>query len=601
MCGISGYIGKQEAIPIVLEGIHKLEYRGYDSAGIAALIEGKLSIKKEVGKVSNLDHAFENEHCHIAIAHTRWATHGKPSKENAHPHFDQTNKCAVVHNGIIENHDKIRAQLEKTGVKFHSETDTEVIPQLIASLYEGDLLEAVKRAVPKLKGTFAIVVIHEDHPGQLVCVAKESSLAIGLGDGEMFIGSDAQAFLKYTRDVIYLHSSEIALVTTEGITAFNARQVPIKKECCEVGSEIEDATKGNFAHYTLKEIFEQPQTIQNALLSRYSEKQGTAILDELNLDEKRVQRIIILACGTSYHAGLVASYLFEDLARIPVEIHVSSEYRYRNPVVMDNTLVIAISQSGETADTLAAMGELKEKGAKIIGICNVQNSTIARMVDTCLFLRAGPEIGVCSTKAFTSQLIVLALIALKLGRRRQLSSTNGQHFISYLMKLPEQAKKVLEQREIIKKIAKAYAKYDNFFFLGRRYMFPTALEGALKLKEIGYINANGYAAGEMKHGPIALINEDCPTVACLADHHTFDKMNSNLREVKAREGKIIGIVPQSWDASLCDEVITVPETLDELAPILTTIATQLLAYEIALERGCEIDQPRNLAKSVTVE
>lgn len=601
MCGISGYIGKREAIPIVLEGISKLEYRGYDSAGIATLIDGKLAIEKAVGKVSNLNNAFQGKHSQVAIAHTRWATHGVPSTENAHPHSDQAEQIAVVHNGIIENHQQLRFELQKQGVTFRSDTDTEVIPALIASLYEGDLLEAVKKTIPKLKGSFAIVALHKAHPDQLICVANESPLAIGVGDKEMFIGSDASAFLKYTRDVIYLHSSEIALVTTDDIEAYNAQLVPIKKDCCAIDNAIEDVSKGQFSHYTLKEIFEQPQALQNAFLSRYSQKLATATLDELTLDEKRVQRIIILACGTSYHAGLIASYMFEDLARIPVEIHTSSEYRYRNPVIADNTLVIAISQSGETADTIAALRELKQKGAKIIGICNVQNSTLTRIVDDTIFLRAGPEIGVCSTKAFTSQLAVLALIALRLGRRRQLSQTDGTRFISHLMELPEQAKFVLAQREKIQAIAKAYAKYDDFFFLGRRYMFPTALEGALKLKEIAYINANGYAAGEMKHGPIALINKNCPTVACLADRLTFDKMVNNLREVKAREGKIIGIVPDGWDGSLCDDVITIPATIDELAPMLTTIATQMLAYEIAFERGCDIDQPRNLAKSVTVE
>ncbi len=603
MCGISGYIGKREAVQIVLEGIHKLEYRGYDSAGIATIVDGKLHVDKQVGKVSALEEHLtqQTNPGHVAIAHTRWATHGKPSTENAHPQVDQANQVAVVHNGIIENHEQVHTQLAKQGVKFRSETDTEVISQLIASLYEGDLLQAVKKAIPLLQGAFAIAVIHEKHPDQIVCAAKESPLAIGEGDGEMFVASDSQAFLKYTRNVIFLHSSEVALITKEGVQAFDAASMPIPKKSQEIGHETEDASKGEYSHYMLKEIFEQPQTLQNALLSRYSEKYGTAILDQLKLKERKVKRIVILACGTSYHAGMVAGYMLEDLARIPVEVEVSSEFRYRNPIVQDHTMVIAISQSGETADTLAAMRELKEKGADILGICNVQNSTLARETEHCLFLRAGPEIGVASTKAFTSQLVVLTLLALKLARHGQMSQAEGQEMIAHLMALPAQAKQVLAQYETIKKIAKKYAHYDNFFYLGRRYMFPTALEGALKLKEIAYVNANGYAAGEMKHGPIALISPDCPTVACLGDSVTHAKMLSNLREVKAREGLLISIAPEGMDPGIADDVITIPKTCDELSPILTTIATQLLAYEIASQRNCEIDQPRNLAKSVTVE
>ncbi|MCH9609819.1 MAG: Glutamine--fructose-6-phosphate aminotransferase [isomerizing] [Chlamydiales bacterium] len=581
MCGIAGYIGERKAVPIVLEGIHKLEYRGYDSAGIAAFIDGKLEIEKKVGKVSNLDHTFEGKTSHLAIAQTRWATHGTPNEANAHPHFDHAQTCAVVHNGIIENHEKLRKQLEKKGIQFHSETDTEVIPQLISSLYQGDFLAAVQQAVSHLEGAFALAVLHKDHPEEMVCVAKESPLAIGVGEGEMFIGSDAQAFLKHTRQVVYLHSGEVAHLTAKEVKVFDTNRALLTKEITEVGNEIEDPTKGNFTHYTLKEIYEQPHTLK------------TAIMGEIDLKLETVSRIVILACGTSYHAGLIASYTFEELARIPVEVHVSSEYRYRTPIVSKGTLAIAISQSGETADTLAAINELKKKGAKVLGICNVLNSTLTRLADDCLFLRAGPEIGVCSTKAFTSQLAILFLLASKLG-----SQTTFQ---KELKVLPEKAKQVLQKHDQIKEIAAKYAQFDNFFYLGRRYMYPTALEGALKLKEIGYINANGYAAGEMKHGPIALIEPNCPTVACMGDQLTYDKMISNLREVKARAGKIIAIVPEKWDASLADDVITIPQTCDELAPILTTIATQLLAYEIASLRGCEIDQPRNLAKSVTVE
>jgi len=608
MCGIFGYIGPGEAIPRVLEGIKRLEYRGYDSAGIAAISEGKLVYSKEVGKIVQLEEVISSKSwsAHIAISHTRWATHGKPSQENAHPHFDEKLHCAVVHNGIIENFDALRRLLQKRGVTFRSETDTEVIPQLIGYLYKGDFLKAVRRALPLLKGAFAIAVIHQDHPGQIICAARESPLAIGIGEGEMYVASDAKAFLKYTRKAIYLQSSEMALITKTSVEAFNERAVPIHKETEELSMDADEITKGHFTHYMLKEIFEQPQTVLNAQLSRYSEEYGTAILDELQLsdnDLKKVQRIIFVACGTSYHAGLVGAYMLEERARIPVQVQISSEFRYKNPIVRDNTLAIAISQSGETADTLAAMRELKEKGARIIGICNVQGSSIAREVDDCLFLRAGPEIGVASTKAFTSQLIIIALLTLRLARMRTMSQAEGKDFIHALTKLPAQLKTILAQDEAIKKAAKKYARYDNFFFLGRRFMFPTALEGALKLKEIAYINANGYPAGEMKHGPIALINEECPTVAFCADSVTYTKILSNLMEVKARNGKVLAIAPEGSPdiETIADDVLWVPPTIDELAPIPSSVVGQLFAYHVARVRGTEIDQPRNLAKSVTVE
>lgn len=608
MCGIFGYLGPREATSIVLEGIHRLEYRGYDSAGVATISDGVLLFEKEVGKVSRLEDIIsqKNWNTHIAIAHTRWATHGKPSVENAHPHFDSQVKCAVVHNGIIENFEVVRKLLEKKGVKFRSETDTEVIAQLIGYLYKGNLLRAVQRTLPLLQGAFAIAIIHQEHPDEIICAAKESPLAIGIGQGEMFVASDSAAFLKYTRRAIYLHSSEVALVTVNGVEAFDAHLEPIEKESEELGEIIEEVTKGQYKHFMLKEIFEQPQTIQNALLARFSREYGTATLDTLNFSEeelKRIERIVILACGTSLHAGMIAAYMLEERARIPVEVEISSEFRYKNPIVKDNTLAIAISQSGETADTLAAMRELREKGAKILGICNVQGSTLAREVDACLFLRAGPEIGVAASKSFTSQLILLSLLTLRFARMRQMSQQESIQFIDALTKLPTQVQQVLEGSDQIKALARKYAEHDNFFFLGRRYMYPTALEGALKLKEIAYVNANGYPAGEMKHGPIALINEWCPTVAFCSDTFTFPKMMSNLMEVKARNGKILAIAPggSSDVANIADDVIWVPPTLDELAPIASTVVGQLFAYHVACERGTEIDQPRNLAKSVTVE
>ncbi|NGX61912.1 MAG: Glutamine--fructose-6-phosphate aminotransferase [isomerizing] [Chlamydiae bacterium] len=608
MCGIFGYLGEQDAVSLVLEGLKKLEYRGYDSAGVALIQNGELLSHKEVGKVSVLDAKIAEKgwKSGLAIAHTRWATHGKPTQINAHPQFDTASRCAVVHNGIIENHEAVRRLLQKRGVSFQSDTDTEVISQLIGFLNKGNFLRAVQRALPLLQGAFAIAVIHQDAPEEIICAAKESPLAIGVGEGEMFVASDAQAFLKYTRQAIYLHSSELALITKKGVQAFNARLAPIEKESENLDHDAEEVTKGAYQHYMLKEIYEQPQTLQNALLSRFSEEYGSAILDGLKLSEEelfKIKRIVILACGTSLHAGLTATYLFEEKARIPVEVEISSEFRYKNPIVQENTLAIAISQSGETADTLAAMRELKEKGAKIVGICNVQGSTLAREVDSCLFLRAGPEICVAATKTYTSQLIVLTLLSLRFARMHTMSQQEGKHLIKALQALPSQVKSILSQADKIERIAKKYAHYDNFFFLGRRYMYPTALEGALKLKEIAYINANGYPAGEMKHGPIALIHENCPTVAYCGDSVTYPKILSNLMEIKARSGKVLAIAPEGSKEiqGIADDVIYVPKTLDELSPIPATIVSQLLAYYIAKERGTEIDQPRNLAKSVTVE
>ncbi len=612
MCGIFGYIGDKEAIPLVLEGIKKLEYRGYDSAGLAAIADGQLFTVKQVGKVSELEKELErvmqNQHkkARVGLSHTRWATHGKPTVINAHPHSDSGKKLTLVHNGIIENHDALRRMLHEKGVECVSDTDTEVVSQLIGYLYRGDFLRAVQKALPLLKGAFALAAIHEDHPGQIVCATREAPLAIGIGKGETFLASDAQALLKYTKRVIYLSTSEVAVLKEHSVEVFDERELPVTKETQELEIEAEEVTKGKYSHYTLKEIYDQPQTIRNALLARYSEEYGTALLDEINLSDEelqKVERIVIVACGTSWHAGLVGGYMIEERARIPVQVEISSEFRYKNPIVQANTLAIAISQSGETADTIAAMRELKEKGAKVIGICNVQKSTIAREVDGCLFLRAGPEIGVCSTKAFTSQIVVLSLFTLRLARMRSMSKQEGKKLISSLTELPAKFKSVLDLEEDIKLIAAKYAKYDNFFFLGRRFMYPTALEGALKLKEIAYINANGYPSGEMKHGPIALINENCPTVAFCADMVTYPKMLSNLMEVKARNGKVIAVVPDSMEEirKIADEIIPIPSSLDDFSTVLSAGAAQLLAYHIALLRNTEIDQPRNLAKSVTVE
>lgn len=609
MCGIFGYIGKpQNSVKTVLEGLKKLEYRGYDSAGIAGIRENKLYYCKEVGKVANLEEAVKQTHLkdlNVAIAQTRWATHGKVTRVNAHPHLDTHHSLALVHNGIIENYESLRKTLQDKGVTFVSETDTEVIAHLIAGFYKDDLLQAIREAISLLKGAFAIAIVHKDYPDQIYAIAHESPLSIGIGRNEAFVSSDANSFANHTKEAMFLGNGEIAVVRSDAVTVYNSSMEQIQKESNSLSVFETEISKGTYSHFTLKEIFEQPQSIRSALLGRTSEDFGTAIFEELNFDVKdllSVQRILILACGTSWNAGFLASYMLEDIARIPVQVEISSEFRYKNPVISPNTLVIAISQSGETADTVAAIRELKAKGARILSLCNVHGSTLYRESNACIFLRAGPEIGVCSTKAFTSQVVVLALLTLLMARMRHMSKHEGQLFIEALKKLPDQVQAVLDSAPEIQKIAKKYSQYENCFFLGRRYMYPTSLEGALKLKEISYINANGYPAGEMKHGPIALINPDCPTIALCGNSFTFDKLLSNLMEVKARNGKVLAIAKEGQKVSqVADDVIYVPDTIDELATIPASVVTQLLAFYIALERGADIDHPRNLAKSVTVE
>ena len=606
MCGIYGYFGHRNGVKIALDGLKRLEYRGYDSAGLAGIKDGKIECFKEVGKIPVLEAAVGDFSSPLVIAHTRWATHGKLTRENAHPHLDDSKSCAVVHNGIIENHQALRERLKKEGAKFISETDTEVIPQLIARLYEGDFLRAVQQALLLVQGSFAIAAIHRNHPDQMIVAASGSPLVIGIGIGETFISSDPNALIHHTREVLYLSDGEIALITPNGVEIYDEAMTQIEKKTEQLLHDVEEMNKGAFEHYTLKEIFEQPQTIRNAMLSRFFDEYGTVSFEELKLtvpELANIKRILIIACGTSWHAGCVAAYMLEDRARIPTQVEISSEFRYKNPIIQENTLVIAISQSGETADTIAAMRELKAKGAYILGLCNVQGSTLAREANSCLFLRAGPEVGVCSTKAFTSQMIVLSLFTLHLARLRYMSKIEGQQFLHAMQKLPDQVQMILERAPLIEEIAKKYYHYNDFFFLGRRYMYPTSLEGALKLKELAYINANGYPAGEMKHGPIALINEDCPTVALCADKVTYDKLLSNLMEVKSRHGKVIVIAQEGSRGlqDIADETIFIPDTYDEFAPILATVACQLFAYYMAKLRGAEIDKPRNLAKSVTVE
>lgn len=609
MCGIFGYTGKKgrNVVDTAISGLKKLEYRGYDSAGIAGLKDGQLLYCKEVGKISTLEEEIKRVglELDVAISHTRWATHGEPCRINAHPHFNEKHSLAVVHNGIIENYVSLKESLLKEGVRFTSNTDTEVVAHLIGSFYKGNLLEALHQAVSHLKGAYAIALVHVDFPDCIYAVAHESPLAIGLGDQESFLASDSAAFVEYTQDAIYLANNEIAIIKNGEREFYDLGIKPITKSITQLDFEQGDRSKGHYEHYTLKEINEQPTAIRHVLAGRISIENGTAFFDEKgfkDLDFNEISSIIILACGSSYHAGCIASYMIEEYAGVPVKVEVSSEFRYKNPVVLPNTLVIAISQSGETADTIAAVRELKVKGAKILALCNVSNATLAREADVTLSLRAGPEIGVCSTKAFTNQVVLLLMLGLRLARLHQMGKSEGVAFAQALEKLPTQVKELLDQAPAIEAIAKKFMHYENFFFLGRHFMYPTSLEGALKLKEIAYINANGYPAGEMKHGPIALISEQCPTFALCANQATFSKILSNLMEVKARKGPVIALAEEQQDvSSVADEIIRIPSNIDPVAPVLAAVATQLFAYYIAKGRGADIDQPRNLAKSVTVE
>ncbi len=615
MCGIFCYIGPRNSVKICIDGLRHLEYRGYDSAGIAGISDGEIVCYKKVGKISALEELItpflagtKPLELQSAISHTRWATHGKPTTENAHPHFDQQGKVAVVHNGIIENHRAVRKMLEDKGVVFQSDTDSEVIAQLIAHLYEGDLLAAVQKTVPLLEGFFGIAIIHKDHPDEIIATARENPLAIAFHPlrNESLISSDANAFTDKDLDVLFLRNDEIAQVKADHVQLFDASCSPIVKEVKKLEFETVAISKNGFEHFMLKEIFEQPQTIQQAFHMRLSEEAGTAAFENLSFSTKELlatKRILILGCGTSWHAGSVAASLFEELARIPTPAEIASEFRYKNPIISEDTLVLAISQSGETFDTLAAVREVKSKGARVIGICNVRNSSLTREADDCLFLRAGPEVSVVSTKAFTSQLTLLSLFALMMARLRHMGKEEGQKFLHELQLLPEKVHQILLQKEKIDTLALTYAHFENFFFLGRHYMYTTALEAALKLKETSYRNAIGYPAGEMKHGPIALVCKDLAVVALLGNQHTYEKTLSNLMEVKARSAKILAFAPRgaSGIESIADDIFLLPEISDPLAPILYSVALQLFAYSIAKIRGTEIDQPRNLAKSVTVE
>jgi len=609
MCGIVGYIGPRQAAGLLLEGLRRLEYRGYDSAGIAVVNGRGLEIMKAAGKLSVLENELKEKMPRgtIGIGHTRWATHGAPTTTNAHPHTDQSGRIAVIHNGIIENSGAIRKALEQRGHTFKSETDTEVLAHLVGELYQGNLEEAVATALKDVDGAYGLVFISSEEPGVLVAARKGSPLLVGVGENEWFVASDASPLLQHTRSVVYLDDGEMAVLTREGYRVRNLVTARISKAVNQIDWDLAQVERGGYPHFMLKEICEQPESLRNTLRGHLLEEEGTARVTGLNLSDeelKQFERVIITACGTSWHSGIIGEYMLEEMARLPVEVEYASEFRYRNPVVDPRTLVIGISQSGETADTLAAIREAKRRGGRTIGLVNVVGSTIAREVDGGIYLHAGPEVGVASTKAFTSQVAALALISLRIARLRNMSILQGRQFIQALQKLPEQVAQILERTSELEQLADRFLRTTrNALYLGRGVNFPVALEGALKLKEISYIHAEGYPAAEMKHGPIALIDENMPVVFIAPRDAVHSKIVSNIEEVKARGGKVIALINEGDTEieRLADATFTIPETLDLLTPILTSIPLQLLSYYVAVSRDCNVDQPRNLAKSVTVE
>jgi glucosamine--fructose-6-phosphate aminotransferase (isomerizing) len=610
MCGIVGYTGGRQAVPLLLEGLRRLEYRGYDSAGIALVADGRLDVHKAVGKIDKLERALGTPvpAGSAGIAHTRWATHGAPNLANAHPHTDCGGTLALVHNGIIENAGPLRTALAQRGHAFRSETDTEVLAHLIEDLQARGtpFVEAVAAALAQVEGTYGVAVISTREPDTIVAARRGSPLLVAIGTNENFVASDASAVLAHTRSVIYLDDGEIAVVRPHEYHILDLDAVEKEKAVTHVAWDLGTIERGGYAHFMLKEIMDQPESLHNTLRGRLLEDEGMARLGGLNLTEEdllQVNRIVITACGTSWHAALIGEYMIEELARVPTEVEYASEFRYRNPIVDARTLVIGISQSGETADTLAALREAKRRGARTLGIVNVVGSTIAREVEGGIYLHAGPEIGVASTKAFTSQIAALALFTLTIGRLRALSILQGREIVRALVKLPELVAEVLARAPEVEAVAERLLRASNVLYLGRGYNFPVALEGALKLKEISYIHAEGYPAAEMKHGPIALIDDLMPVVFVAPRDAVYQKIVSNVEEVKARGGRVIAVVTagDTGLARLADQRIEVPETLDFLTPVLTVLPLQLLAYYIAVRRGCNVDQPRNLAKSVTVE
>jgi glucosamine--fructose-6-phosphate aminotransferase (isomerizing) len=613
MCGIVGYVGHKKAREVLIEGIKRLEYRGYDSAGICVHHAGALHVKKSPGRIAVLEQLVVGDDAinqgTIGIAHTRWATHGAPNEVNAHPHCDGSGRIALVHNGIIENYATLKKFLISKGRTFKSETDTEVLVQLIGEFYHDgarNLEKAVQAALQEVSGTYGIAVMSADEPDKIVVARKGSPLIIGVGKDEYVIASDASAILEHTANVVYLSDNEMAVVTRDGLRTMTLDNVPVSKEVEQIEWSLEQIAKGGYAHFMLKEIFEQPEAVRTSLGGRLDLRDMRVQLgglDRVARDLAKTRRVILTGCGTAWHAGLVGEYLFEELARIPTEVEYASEFRYRNPIIEDGTVVIAISQSGETADTLAALREAKEKGALVLGIVNVVGSTIARETDAGVYLHAGPEIGVASTKAFTCQVIVEALIALMVGRRRFMSQAMMEEYLRELSAIPDKMTTVLEQSDEIRKIVAEHVDRDNWLFLGRGHNYPIALEGALKLKEISYIHAEGLPAAEMKHGPIALIHEGMPVVFLAPQCPTYDKICSNIEEVRARRGRIIAVATEGDDRirQYAEHVIYVPDCPAPLQPLLTVIPLQLLAYHAAVARGCNVDKPRNLAKSVTVE
>ncbi|HWJ91559.1 MAG TPA: glutamine--fructose-6-phosphate transaminase (isomerizing) [Flavisolibacter sp.] len=611
MCGIVAYIGPREAYPIILKGLKRLEYRGYDSAGIS-LLNGGLKVYKKKGKVADLEETLQGKdlHANIGIGHTRWATHGEPSDRNAHPHTSASGKLAMIHNGIIENYAQVKQELVNKGYKFHSDTDTEVLLNFIEDIKQNNncsLEEALRIALKRIVGAYVIVLIDQDDPCTLIAARKGSPLVIGIGKGEHFLASDASPIIEYTKEVVYVNDYEIAMIKPDELVLKNLgneRQTPY---ITKLDMELAAIEKGGYDHFMLKEIFEQPQTIHDCLRGRLDVETGTITMSGVQKYAEQIKnanRIVMVACGTSWHAGLVAEYIFEELTRINVEVEYASEFRYRNPVIHKGDLIIAISQSGETADTLVAIENAKQKGAIILGVVNVVGSSIARLSDTGAYTHAGPEIGVASTKAFTAQLAVLTMIALKIGYEKgTLTHERYLHLLNELDAVPDKVASLLQQHEKVKALAEKYKDAKDCLYLGRGYNFPVALEGALKLKEISYIHAEGYPAAEMKHGPIALVDQDLPVVMVATRDSYHEKVISNMQEIKARKGKVIAVINEGDEQSisLADDVIIVPEADEIVAPMLSTIPLQLLAYYIGVAKGYDVDKPRNLAKSVTVE
>lgn len=614
MCGIVGYIGKRQAYPILIKGLRRLEYRGYDSAGVGLISSSdKLNIYKAKGKVSNLEETAAQKDVSgcIGIAHTRWATHGEPCQANAHPHVSQSGNLALVHNGIIENYAALRDQLREKEYRFQSSTDTEVLVQLIDFLketYQIDLLKAVQIALHRVIGAYAIAIIDQRHPDRIIAARKSSPLVIGVGDGEFFLASDATPIVEYTDQVVYLQDGDIAVLEAgKPLKVVNLENELQPAEIKKIDMNIGQLEKGGFPHFMLKEIFEQPECINDCMRGRVNPETHEVVLSAVNDHKGRLlnaRRFIIVACGTSWHAGLIGKQLIETFCRIPVEVEYASEFRYRNPVIGEEDVVIAISQSGETADTLAAIELAQAKGAFVYGICNAVGSSIPRHTDSGSYIHVGPEIGVASTKAFTGQVTVLTMLALTLGREKKLiDDSTYTHIIDELIRIPDKMKEILKQNESIARLARVFTYAHNFLYLGRGYSYPVALEGALKLKEISYIHAEGYPAAEMKHGPIALVDTEMPVVVIATQNAMYEKIVSNIQEIKARQGHIIALVNphDTVIRKLADECIEIPETLECLEPLITTIPLQLLAYHIAVCKGKDVDQPRNLAKSVTVE